>query len=518
MRNLNNPFFVGVSTPRKTKEHNQIMSPMNLNSTFSSATYFQTPRKEKSLYDLSQTQNHKESPYTYADAVLRTSVNGNTPRGSPVTVRSELHPPTVNVQIESNISSVGVQTELSTVSIGIQTERTSSLSYSYSVSKKDDVILKLKPKPKPKIIQHVSYIKFLENYEFSETTREKVRKPRTGMEELYGEMFHELTFLASRMYSKKVNTEGRVRLCIFPVPYENEPETDSECEPVQKGRREKGSIFLDLAKDAFGNRRFGTTLMNLSSDKRYTLRVDTALAYLVRISGFNPSNKHEIENNFELFENVESLLTSVKARLMNYTKLTTLKKEDEEDFEDSEKPLEQRASMVRELEGTLITNLPTDKYTKVRELINSTSETKPQSVYLAKKKVNKMVKEVEFLHVEDSADEGDDTEDNVEAEMKCSGAYVEFSTCVDVLLDKIRIVLKEIPGATMEEALLDACIITCLDGAVHDSLPKKDRNIITYSITIVSRYLIEKCKIYPSSGKWILPHVQIQAKENKASL
>ena len=58
----------------------------------------------------------------------------------------------------------------------------------------------------------------------------------------------------------------------------------------------------------------------------------------------------------------------------------------------------------------------------------------------------------------------------------------------------------------------------CADGAQHDQLNQFDNNIIIFSITIVSRYLIEQCAIYPSSGKWLLPHVQLRGKENLDTL
>ena len=58
----------------------------------------------------------------------------------------------------------------------------------------------------------------------------------------------------------------------------------------------------------------------------------------------------------------------------------------------------------------------------------------------------------------------------------------------------------------------------CLDGAVHPRLQKGDKNIITYSITLCSSYLLKECAILPSSGNNILPHVQLRAKENVHTL
>ena len=66
----------------------------------------------------------------------------------------------------------------------------------------------------------------------------------------------------------------------------------------------------------------------------------------------------------------------------------------------------------------------------------------------------------------------------------------------------------------MEQALGRAYVLTCADDAQHNRLPKEKQNVITYSITLVSKVLVERCGIYPSSSRWIVPHVQLQAKEN----
>ena len=63
-----------------------------------------------------------------------------------------------------------------------------------------------------------------------------------------------------------------------------------------------------------------------------------------------------------------------------------------------------------------------------------------------------------------------------------------------------------------------AFILMCTCRAEHNRLPKNDNNAITYSVILVSRYLIEVCGIHPSSGRWIVPHAQLRAKENIYSL
>ena len=67
---------------------------------------------------------------------------------------------------------------------------------------------------------------------------------------------------------------------------------------------------------------------------------------------------------------------------------------------------------------------------------------------------------------------------------------------------------------TTEQALDSAYFPTCSKGAQHNRLPKEKQHVITYSITLVIMVLVECCGIYPSSSRWIVPHVQLQAKEN----
>ena len=71
------------------------------------------------------------------------------------------------------------------------------------------------------------------------------------------------------------------------------------------------------------------------------------------------------------------------------------------------------------------------------------------------------------------------------------GAYVPLHLCVRAILNKIARVISTVEGATMEKVLDGAFFLACADGAVHNRLPKGDYNIITYSLSLSSRYLIE---------------------------
>ena len=182
--------------------------------------------------------------------------------------------------------------------------------------------------------------------------------------------------------------------------------------------------------------------------------------------------------NADLFDNVEALLSSLKGRLIRHTEMTGIEKNIEIDDRRTDENLalernEIVKSKSKELQGLLIANLPVSKYGKAKSIVNEASDIVLESSYKTKKEINEMVKSFEFESLEDSADECSDTDDIVDIPKKCNGAFIPFGECVNVLLKKIEVVLALIPGATMQDLLKDACIITCPDGAVHDSLPKK---------------------------------------------
>ena len=87
------------------------------------------------------------------------------------------------------------------------------------------------------------------------------------------------------------------------------------------------------------------------------------------------------------------------------------------------------------------------------------------------------------------------------------------------MLNKIEeVVKKKGEGTTMETALEGSFLILCADGAVHPRMQACDQNVITYSMTLSSSYLMNECGFYPTSGAHILPHVQLRGKENAETL
>ena len=96
----------------------------------------------------------------------------------------------------------------------------------------------------------------------------------------------------------------------------------------------------------------------------------------------------------------------------------------------------------------------------------------------------------------------------------CVGAYVDLEKCVDIVFENILSVISLVPGASLDRVLDGAFFLGCCDGAIFDSLQTESKNITTFSVTLVSRFLVENCGIYPSSKNWILTHFQLNGNES----
>ena len=300
------------------------------------------------------------------------------------------------------------------------------------------------------------------------------------------------------------------------------------------------------------------------SPRGYAERSEKALMHMLCIAGFD--HKTELKGNKEYFNDVLILLTSVKARLIKHTRLT-VEEAAREIFKPNESPDNEEREILscfdslqeRQLErtknisesrpseqekaksdiaGQLVANLPKHKYDQVAKLTSRAygQQNEMQTWYKAHKNlpvINELsctykVKDAINLADDDGCLDNDEPIINSEVDtssitseqeiVRCDGAYVSLTDCASILLRKITDVVDQVPGGTLVKALDRAFFLACADGAQHERLSEGNNNIITYSITLVSRYLIFSCAVYPSSGKWLLPHLQLRGKENLDTL
>ena len=93
------------------------------------------------------------------------------------------------------------------------------------------------------------------------------------------------------------------------------------------------------------------------------------------------------------------------------------------------------------------------------------------------------------------------------------GSIVSIQECVDLMSNGIKNIVRDIPGGSTEKALDGCFLVLCADAAMYSCLKQGDQNIITYSVTLSSRYLFDECYMLPSFGKNILLHVQLKEKK-----
>ena len=65
------------------------------------------------------------------------------------------------------------------------------------------------------------------------------------------------------------------------------------------------------------------------------------------------------------------------------------------------------------------------------------------------------------------------TNDNMETIVKCDGASVDLKDCVDMMLKKIEVVVRQVTCLTIQQALDKIFFLCCADSTKHDALGEK---------------------------------------------
>ena len=101
------------------------------------------------------------------------------------------------------------------------------------------------------------------------------------------------------------------------------------------------------------------------TNKKYHEQANKALCYFINILGYA---KEEIESNHALFSDVPNFLYTLKAHLMNKTKLTRVHNDtDSSNVECNNKETcdEEEKKRINEVKQTLLARLPQDEYNKL---------------------------------------------------------------------------------------------------------------------------------------------------------
>ena len=195
------------------------------------------------------------------------------------------------------------------------------------------------------------------------------------------------------------------------------------------------------------------------------------------------------------------------------------------DYEEVRKEIAQCTSIELDLKYKVFK--PVDKMIKSVKICNRDYDSSfddkinPANTYNESEivKLNSVCKEAK-LREKNAVSLKQHIEDTAKKKIKyIHAAYIPLEKCWNTMMERLEKIVKSIPGsATVDDALEDACIIMCPDGAVHTALGKAKNSIITYSLTLTSRFLIEKCGLFPSSGNNIMVHCQLNGKESLVNL
>ena len=275
------------------------------------------------------------------------------------------------------------------------------------------------------------------------------------------------------------------------------------------------------------------------------------------LAGYNSSD--QLHDNSDCFQHVSTLITSAKARLMKLTGLTSARAAAQSTCDESnakeESVLDRLSSIfdagdreeaINKSESILISKLARDNYNDVIKELNRAFSNGKKVIKSHHDLSKGLAKVIEFScsyndvearsndiimnempaadddeHMESNKHDNiplQDSPDENNSTVVCDGAVVPIKDCVDLIMQRTKDIISKVPCSTMQKALDNAFLILCADGAVHPRLPTGGKSIITYSMTLGSYYLIKHCGVYPSSGKNILPHVQLRGKENVETL
>ena len=263
----------------------------------------------------------------------------------------------------------------------------------------------------------------------------------------------------------------------------NEPTTVEP--PTKRTRRSPLTVFQEKIDAVKTEKQYKKTLGELESNKRVTERSDFALAYLIKLCGYESVS----DGDEELFRDVLDMITLVKARLMKHTKLTpeSVLDEDSNGRTNCDAPMaavEAESKLDCSVIQETILCLPANEYETSRRELSKLSGGK-----IALKTKYHLEKGMEIKEFEFESDEKD-SENNEESEKSkltafqklhgsketktviCCGAYLSLENCWELMWEKLRKVAAE--KKVTDDMLLDrAFVMWSPDGAVCDNIDKK---------------------------------------------
>ena len=241
------------------------------------------------------------------------------------------------------------------------------------------------------------------------------------------------------------------------------------------------------------------------------------------ISGFGPEDK--LEKNKDVFDEIIDLLSAIKLKLIQKTKLTVTTSKDVKQAPPPSTGIStkiqparndaQNNKKIKEIETALLARLPRDKFDNIMKLLNSREDNNVYRLHytLSKDLPQSQPIEVEYLALnpQHNLDTKAGRRKPVRINVTGKGVTILTTDALALVMQRTKDIVAQVPGLTMERALEDCILVYCFDGAVHENTSQINKQVITYSLTLGSYNLAKLCGVFPTSGNNILPFAQLHA-------
>ena len=377
----------------------------------------------------------------------------------------------------------------------------------------------------------------------------KLRKPARSRIETRAKQIYQIDNSSNNV----ISSDDQISDDTFTSDDDIDESSDDLVESSQKKRSSIWSTFINNLKARKFKTPYRKVFNKYLCSKTRQQRADTGLQYILQVCNYGDTT--EFIENPEVYLSVCDMLDSIKSRLMFHTRLTDSSVNVDlayvnEELDDSNSSIcapGNSSSTGNYYELTIIeSNISCHMSKHVHNAIVKSFNKiiddptlRLESHYRKKQKVKPHIEEYnlspqdfnslpgfeDYIHApeEDATPFGrlnSNREFRNSRETVLLGSHVSLQRCYDMFLSQIQHVLCTDPSVSvsLDDVLKGAFMIGCPDGAVHDITKKQNNGILTYSITLVSHTLIKVLGIKPSSRRWILPHAQLNCKENIATM
>ena len=315
--------------------------------------------------------------------------------------------------------------------------------------------------------------------------------------------------------------------------YVEEEQMDSSTSQQPISRRSPNSLLIEMINniDMIQPRKKPSELKSTTSMRK---RADEGLAYLIRLCSYR--NITSLVHKKEIMEELFLLINEIKARALAAFRLTPSEIEiPATDGHSEELADTDENSNGAQMELFFNQNLSNLKYKEARQMLNHATDGKiklrpTKDIYQESRDLvnSYQIKNTEYgrspvtesgtsrslsTNLEKDADNKIVFKDCSKVPEFLFGANLPLDKAMNLILNSLGKVVAQIPNAMLDNALKTSLMIGCADAAEMDSLSKVNKHVTSFSLVPTSNFLVERCGLYTSSIKNIIPINQLNSKE-----